>query len=73
MPEGLLPKDVMLEMSIEELDLSERAIAVLNRYGVTKMGELVKLSPEDLRNMRNMGWEAEAVEVALSEVGLSLG
>ena len=43
------------EMSIEDLNLSARAENSLKRAGITKVGQVVTMNPEDLMSIRNFG------------------
>jgi DNA-directed RNA polymerase subunit alpha len=43
------------EMPIEDLNLSARAENSLKRAGITKVGQLVTMNPEDLLSIRNFG------------------
>jgi DNA-directed RNA polymerase subunit alpha len=43
------------EMPIEDLNLSARAENSLKRAGLTKVGQLVTMNPEDLLSIRNFG------------------
>lgn len=43
------------ERSIEELDLSVRAYNCLKRSGITKIGQILEMSDEELLNVRNFG------------------
>ena len=45
----------MLDMPIEELDLSMRAYNSLKRNNIVKVGQLLQLKDEDLLRMRNFG------------------
>jgi DNA-directed RNA polymerase subunit alpha len=43
------------ETSIEDLNLSARAENALKRAGLTKVGQVVNMNPEDLMSIRNFG------------------
>jgi DNA-directed RNA polymerase subunit alpha len=43
------------EMPIEDLNLSARAENSLKRAGLTKVGQIVNMNPEDLMSIRNFG------------------
>jgi DNA-directed RNA polymerase subunit alpha len=43
------------EMSIEDLNLSARAENSLKRAGITKVGQVVNMNPDDLMSIRNFG------------------
>lgn len=54
------------EMPIEELDLTVRAYNCLKRSGITKVGQILTMSEEDLLAVRNFG------EKSLNELKVSL-
>jgi DNA-directed RNA polymerase subunit alpha len=43
------------EMPVEDLNLSARAENSLKRAGITKVGQLVNMNPDDLMSIRNFG------------------
>ncbi|HOA90488.1 MAG TPA: DNA-directed RNA polymerase subunit alpha [Bacillota bacterium] len=66
-------KDKVLEMSIEELDLSVRSFNCLKRAGINTVEELIKNTEEDMMKVRNLGKKSlEEVKSKLAEYGLSL-
>jgi DNA-directed RNA polymerase subunit alpha len=66
-------KDKVLEMTIEELDLSVRSYNCLKRAGINTVEELVRKSEEDMMKVRNLGRKSlEEVNQKLSNLGLSL-
>jgi len=66
-------KDKILEMTIEELDLSVRSYNCLKRAGINTVQELVQRSEEDMMKVRNLGKKSlEEVQQKLSGLGLSL-
>ncbi len=66
-------KDKVLEMTIEELDLSVRAYNCLKRAGINTVAELVMKNQEDMMKVRNLGRKSlEEVEQKLEALGLSL-
>ena len=66
-------KDKVLEMTIEELDLSVRAYNCLKRAGINSVAELVLKNQEDMMKVRNLGRKSlEEVEQKLSGLGLGL-
>ncbi len=66
-------KDKVLEMTIEELDLSVRAYNCLKRAGINNVAELVTKNQEDMMKVRNLGRKSlEEVEQKLSALGLGL-
>ena len=63
----------LLEMTIEELDLSVRAYNCLKRAGINTVNELVQRNQEDMMKVRNLGKKSlEEVEQKLEGLGLSL-
>ena len=42
-------------MPIEDLNLSARAENSLKRAGITKVGQIVNMNPDDLMTIRNFG------------------
>ena len=66
-------KEKVLEMTIEELDLSVRSYNCLKRAGINTVEELAKKSEEDMMKVRNLGKKSlEEVEQKLNELGLNL-
>ncbi|EYE87723.1 DNA-directed RNA polymerase subunit alpha [Fervidicella metallireducens AeB] len=66
-------KDKVLEMTIEELDLSVRSYNCLKRAGINTVQELITKSEEDMMKVRNLGKKSlEEVEQKLNALGLSL-
>ncbi|MEW6662787.1 MAG: DNA-directed RNA polymerase subunit alpha [Bacillota bacterium] len=66
-------KDKVLEMTIEELDLSVRSYNCLKRAGINSVEELVNRTEEDMMKVRNLGKKSmEEVSAKLKELGLSL-
>lgn len=66
-------KDKILEMTIEELDLSVRSYNCLKRAGINTVQELVQRSEEDMMKVRNLGKKSlEEVQQKLSGLGLGL-
>lgn len=65
-------KNRILEMTIEELDLSVRSYNCLKRAGINSVEELIQKSEEDMIKVRNLGRKSlEEVEQKLAELGLS--
>ncbi len=61
----------ILEMTIEELDLSVRSYNCLKRAGINTVGELVRKPEEEMMKVRNLGKKSlEEVEQKLDELGL---
>lgn len=66
-------KDRILEMPIEELDLSVRSYNCLKRAGINTVEELIQRNEEDMMKVRNLGKKSlEEVVNKLSELGLGL-
>ena len=66
-------KEKVLEMTIEELDLSVRAFNCLKRAGINTVAELVQRNQEDMMKVRNLGKKSlEEVEQKLTALGLAL-
>ncbi len=66
-------KEKILEMSIDELELSVRSFNCLKRAGINTVGELVNKTPDDMMKVRNLGRKSlEEVHAKLKELGLSL-
>lgn len=66
-------REKLLEMTIEELDLSVRSFNCLKRAGINTVGELVRKSEEEMMKVRNLGKKSlEEVEHKLRELGFTL-
>ncbi len=66
-------KEKVLEMSIEELELSVRSFNCLKRAGINTVEELTKRSETDMMNVRNLGRKSlDEVKHKLEDLGLSL-
>lgn len=66
-------KEKVLEMTIEELDLSVRSYNCLKRAGINSVEELTYKSEEDMMKVRNLGKKSlDEVGKKLEELGLSL-
>ncbi len=66
-------RDKVLEMTIEDLDLSVRAFNCLKRAGINTVGELAQKNQEDMMKVRNLGKKSlEEVQQKLQALGLSL-
>ncbi|HEX7065380.1 MAG TPA: DNA-directed RNA polymerase subunit alpha [Bacillales bacterium] len=66
-------KEKVLEMTIEELDLSVRSYNCLKRAGINTVHELTQKSEEDMMKVRNLGRKSlEEVQEKLEELGLGL-
>ena len=63
----------IMEMAIEELDLSVRAYNCLKRAGINTVSELVQRNQEDMMKVRNLGRKSlEEVEQKLQALNLGL-
>ena len=66
-------KEKVLEMSIDELELSVRSYNCLKRAGINTVEELTNKTAEDMMKVRNLGKKSlEEVEDKLAELGLAL-
>lgn len=66
-------KEKVLEMTIEELDLSVRSYNCLKRAGINTVQELANKTEEDMMKVRNLGRKSlEEVKARLEELGLGL-
>ncbi len=65
-------KDKVMEMNIDELELSVRSYNCLKRAGINTVEELCNRTPEDMMKVRNLGRKSlEEVVSKLEELGLS--
>ncbi|MFN7064785.1 MAG: DNA-directed RNA polymerase subunit alpha [Aquificaceae bacterium] len=63
-----------LSLPIEELDISQRALNSIKRMGINTIGDLVRLTEEDLKSTKNVGRKAiNEIKEALKQMGLYLG
>ncbi|HHY13689.1 MAG TPA: DNA-directed RNA polymerase subunit alpha [Thermoanaerobacterales bacterium] len=63
----------IMEMVVEELDLSVRSYNCLKRAGINTVEELIQRTPEDMMKVRNLGKKSlEEIEQKLADLGLSL-
>ena len=66
-------KEKVLEMNIDELELSVRSYNCLKRAGINTVEELCNKTSEDMMKVRNLGRKSlEEVLAKLKELGLSL-
>ena len=66
-------KEKVLEMSIDELELSVRSYNCLKRANINTVGELTNKTPDDMMKVRNLGRKSlEEVLAKLKELGLEL-
>lgn len=63
----------IMEMTIEDLDLSVRSYNCLKRAGINSVADLVQKSEDDMMKVRNLGRKSmEEVKKKLIELGLGL-
>jgi DNA-directed RNA polymerase subunit alpha len=68
-----IPQDKVLEMTIEELDLSVRSFNCLKRAGINTVGDLMNTTEEDMMKVRNLGRKSlEEVIKKLADLNLYL-
>ena len=66
-------KEKVLEMNIDELELSVRSYNCLKRAGINTVEELINKTPDDMMKVRNLGRKSlDEVLAKLKELGLSL-
>ena len=66
-------KEKVLEMNIDELELSVRSYNCLKRAGINTVDELISRTPEDMMKVRNLGRKSlEEVLAKLKELDLQL-
>ncbi|MDI9486110.1 MAG: DNA-directed RNA polymerase subunit alpha [Bacillota bacterium] len=65
--------DRLMEMTVEELDLSVRSYNCLKRAGINTVDELIRKTEEDMMKVRNLGKKSLAeIKEKLGELGLAL-
>ena len=70
---SLCGKEKILEITIEELDLSVRSYNCLKRAGINTVEELIRKDEEEMMKVRNLGRKSlEEVQQKLVGLGLSL-
>ncbi len=70
---GDIGKEKVLEMTIEELDLSVRSFNCLKRAGINTVEDLTNKSEEDMMKVRNLGRKSlEEVIAKLDSLGVAL-
>ena len=63
----------VLEMTIEELDLSVRSFNCLKRAGINTVEDLISKSEEDMMRVRNLGRKSlDEVIAKLASLGFNL-
>ena len=65
-------KDNVLEMTIEELDLTVRSHNCLKRAGITTVQQLTQKTEEEMMKVRNLGTKS-LVEIKQKLLSLGLG
>lgn len=66
-------KEKVLEMNIDELELSVRSYNCLKRANINTVGELIDKTPDEMMRVRNLGRKSlEEVLAKLKELGLEL-
>ncbi len=66
-------KEKVLEMNIDELELSVRSYNCLKRAGINTVEELINKTPDDMMKVRNLGRKSlEEVLNKLKDLGLQL-
>ena len=67
------PQSTVLDMTIEELDLSVRSFNCLKRANINTVADLIDKTGEDMMRVRNMGKKSlDEVQKKLEMMGLSL-
>ncbi|MGI6163562.1 MAG: DNA-directed RNA polymerase subunit alpha [Bacillota bacterium] len=62
----------LLEMPVEEMELSMRSFNCLKRAGINNVGELIQKTEQEISKVRNMGKKSlEEVKNKLAELGLA--
>ena len=66
-------KEKILEMTIEELDLSVRSFNCLKRAGINTVNDLIGKSAEEMMKVRNLGKKSfDEVKEKLQSLGYDL-
>ena len=66
------PMIALLKRGINELDLSVRSYNSLKRAGINTVGDLIKMSPEKLKDTRNLGQKSlDEIVQKVSDLGLT--
>ncbi len=62
-----------LSLAIEELDISSRALNTLKKLGINTIGDLVKMTEDELKEAKSIGRKSlKEIKEALAEYGLEL-
>lgn len=72
--ENIVPREKsVMDLTVDELDLSVRSYNCLKRAGIMTVGDLVKYSEGDIMNVRNFGRKSlDEIIDKLTEYGLAL-
>ena len=63
----------VLEMNVEELDLSSRSLNCLKKAGINTVADLAKLTEDELMNIKSLGTKSfEEIKEVLTKFNLSL-
>ncbi|MDQ9748310.1 DNA-directed RNA polymerase subunit alpha C-terminal domain-containing protein, partial [Acinetobacter baumannii] len=66
-------KEINLEKSIDDLELSVRSYNCLKRANINTVGQLTQKSEDDMMKVRNLGKKSlDEVKLKLAELGLGL-
>ncbi len=66
-------KDKILEMTIEDLELSVRSFNCLKRANINTVEDLISMTPEEMMKVRNLGKKSyDEVRAKLNSLGLDL-
>ena len=66
-------KEQILEMTVEELDLSVRSFNCLKRANIHKVEDLINKTEDEMMRVRNLGRKSlDEVIAKLASLGLSL-
>lgn len=67
------PDAAVLEMKIEDMDLSSRALNCLKKEGINSVAELIRLTEDDLLKVKSLGAKSfEEIKEVLAKFNLSL-
>ena len=70
---GEKQKTMLLDMDIDQLELSVRSYNCLKRDGIDTVSDLIQKSEEDMLGVRNLGKKSlEEIKNKLDDIGLSL-
>ena len=66
-------REKILDMTIEELDLSVRSFNCLKRAGINTVGDIINKSEDDMMKVRNLGRKSlEEVIWKMASLGFNL-